>query len=127
MHGYLTMIEMVIQFSKHFTPCLQSTCTFHSWFADCSPRFYTDWFLIIWHKIRTHFISKKTQSNIFCLVLQYCQIHSVAAALFVCFTESSHVDSQSVEAFQFLLKSPELHSIHQVILKKQEVVNLINS
>ena len=42
----------------------------------------------------------------------------MAAALFVCFTESSHVDSQSVEAFQFLLKSPMLHSIHQVVSNK---------
>ena len=39
----------------------------------------------------------------------------MAAALFVCFTESSHIDSHSVEAFQFLLKSPILHSVHQVI------------
>ena len=50
----------------------------------------------------------------FCLVLQYCQIHSMAAALFVCYTESSHIDSQSVEAFKFLLKNPPLNSLSQV-------------
>ena len=43
----------------------------------------------------------------------------MAAALFVCFTESSHVDSHSVEAFQFLLNSPVLHSIHQVVNNKK--------
>lgn len=46
-------------------------------------------------------------------VLQYCQIHSVAAALFVCYTESSHLDSRSVEAFKFLLKMSPLNSLPQ--------------
>ena len=50
----------------------------------------------------------------FVLVLQYCQIHSVAAALFVCYTESSHLDSRSVEAFKFLLKMSPLNSLPQV-------------
>lgn len=51
----------------------------------------------------------------------------MAAALFVCFTESSHVDSQSVEAFQFLLKSPMLHSIHQVVSKKKVFFDYLSS
>ncbi|XP_068755553.1 proteasome assembly chaperone 1-like isoform X2 [Montipora capricornis] len=46
-------------------------------------------------------------------VLQYCQIYHLAAALFVCYTESSQVDSRSVEAFQFLLKTSPLNSLPQ--------------
>ena len=53
----------------------------------------------------------------FFLVLQYCQIHSVPAALFVCYTESSHLDSRSVEAFKFLLKMSPLNSLPQVKYK----------
>ncbi|KAJ7363691.1 Proteasome assembly chaperone 1 [Desmophyllum pertusum] len=56
---------------------------------------------------------------------QFCQIHSMAAALFVCFTESSHVDSQSVEAFHFLLKHPPLRSLHQA--SSEQVTKVLKS
>lgn len=52
-------------------------------------------------------------SGVAASVLQYCQIHNLAAALFVCFMESSCVDSQSVETFKFLLNSPPLNCLRQ--------------
>jgi len=58
-------------------------------------------------------------------VLQYCQIHHVAAALFVCYTETSHVDSQSVEAFKCLLKTPPLSSLPQA--SSEQVTKVLKS